>query len=143
MAPLLILSTPCEDCLLPDEEFIKGMFEFMREQKGIGLAAPQIGIQSRFFVMDGDRDRFVFDPQVFEQAERQLPQMEGCLSIPGVQVPVVRPDWVDVRYFDGTRYVKERLHHIDARVFLHELDHLNGILFVERFAQIWTQYQDG
>jgi peptide deformylase len=114
------------------------MFEIMFEADGIGLAAPQVGISRSFLVIgipreDEEPERFFFaNPEIIEtRGETTLE--EGCLSLPNVRADVVRPEWIKVKFQDleGRQFVIET-DGLLARVLQHEIDHLNGILFVDR-----------
>ena len=113
------------------------MIQFMVENKGIGLAGPQIGISKRLFVMASEdfKDRFkvFFNPSVRETSEETNIDIEGCLSFPGEHLAIERPNSVKISYHDylGTEF-KDELFGYTARCFLHELDHLDGINFQER-----------
>lgn len=118
------------------------MFETMYDAEGVGLAAPQIGVGLRIFVVDVSVGR---DPKglivavnpVFVAREGMQLEEEGCLSVPGFEATVVRPARAVVRALDrsGTEreYVGEGLL---ARAFQHEMDHLDGTLFVDRLRGI-------
>jgi peptide deformylase len=112
------------------------MFETMYAAKGIGLAAPQIGIGSRMFVTDVDGERFVMiNPELVRADGAIEPYEEGCLSIPEVLADVRRPVHVVMSAVD----LKGEPFTIDAtgllaRCMLHELDHLNGRLFIDHLS---------
>ena len=100
---------------------------------GIGLAAPQVGIQKRLFVWDlGDDPRTIVNPEIVE-TDGEWAYIEGCLSVPGLSWEIVRPKQVHVvgRDLDGNEMSIEA-DELEARLFQHELDHLNGILLIER-----------
>ncbi|MCZ0862572.1 peptide deformylase [Methanocorpusculum vombati] len=122
-----------ELCSLLDE-----MVPFMRESRGVGLAAPQIGVSRRFFVMDaGDKVRKVINPEILASGNSTAEMEEGCLSVPGIHKRVRRPRRITVRYQTETGdTVEEELKDYPARVFQHEFDHLDGVLFVDRIAPI-------
>jgi peptide deformylase len=114
---------------------IEQMFESMRAQKGIGLAAVQVGNLYRLFITDvtGDKPRVFVNPEILETSLEQVSYEEGCLSIPGVEAEVVRPQRVRVQAWNE----KGRPFSLDAedllaRVVQHEFDHLNGVLFIDR-----------
>lgn len=111
---------------------IKSMIETMYEQKGIGLAAPQVGINRQIFVCDvGEGPVAVINPKILKRNGSGFLE-EGCLSIPDVLVKVKRPEVIDVRYVDeDNRVVECQYSDIMARVFLHETDHLFGKLIVD------------
>lgn len=109
------------------------MFTIMYEAPGIGLAAPQIGIQKQVFVWDIDDDpRVILNPTIVESSGEWVYE-EGCLSIPGVYVEIVRPRNVLVRgvTLEGTE-IEFEADDLLARLFQHEIDHLNGVLMFER-----------
>lgn len=122
-----------ELCRLLDE-----MVPFMRESRGVGLAAPQIGVSRRFFVMDaGDKVRKVINPEILSSGNSTAEMEEGCLSVPGIHKKVRRPKRIQVRYQNETgETIEEELKDYPARVFQHEFDHLNGVLFVDRITPI-------
>jgi peptide deformylase len=121
---------------------VESMYEVMLEADGIGLAAPQVNISESFLVIgmpreDDDIDRLFFaNPDVLE-TRGECRSKEGCLSIPEVSEEVTRPEWIKLRYQDinGTEHILET-EGLLARVLQHEIDHLNGILFVDRISPI-------
>ena len=120
------------------EDTVRQMFVLMREKKGVGLAAPQIGISRRFFVTEAvdDRPRVFVNPEIIETSQETVNGEEGCLSLPGVWANVARPYSVKVQAQDTTG----KIFHLNAegwlaRIILHENDHLNGLLFVDRLPQ--------
>lgn len=109
----------------------------MRFHQGIGLAATQVGISLRVFVMEiGGWQWRCFNPQIDDQSPELGDWAEGCLSFPKEQCIIKRPIWVDVSYqdFQGTWH-SERLADIRARCFQHELDHLSGITMHQRLEE--------
>ena len=114
------------------------MMQFMVENKGIGLAAPQVGISKRLFVMYSedwqDKFKYFFNPSVLESSKHTNIDKEGCLSFPEEFLEIERANWVRIEYHDylGTKFSDEELIGYTARCFLHELDHLDGITFDER-----------
>jgi peptide deformylase len=117
----------------PGERFlIESMIETMYAHKGVGLAAPQVGINQQLFVVDvGDGPFAVINPEILRQSGSSR-QEEGCLSIPGVTIEVKRPARLKVRYVDAHNHPVEReMSDLLARVFQHENDHLQGKLIVD------------
>ncbi len=120
------------------KELVERMIETMRINEGIGLAAPQVNVKKRFFVIDNhliDEEmeaQVYINPEIISQDGNGLLE-EGCLSIPGIRAEVERADIIQVRYqtIDG-KEVTDELKGLLARVFQHEYDHLNGILFIDR-----------
>ncbi len=111
------------------------MLDIMYEAPGIGLAAPQIGVQKQLFVYDiGDGAEVLINPVVVE-ASGEWVYEEGCLSIPGLYVEMVRPKEILLKgiNIDGEE-VSVEADELLARLFQHELDHLNGVLMFERMT---------
>jgi len=111
------------------------MIEVMYDAPGIGLAAPQIGIQKQMFVYDvGDGPHTLINPVIVESSGEWVYD-EGCLSIPGLYVEIVRPKQVLLRgvALDGNE-VEIEADEVAARAFQHELDHLQGVLMFERMT---------
>jgi peptide deformylase len=111
------------------------MLELLREQKGVGLAGPQIGLMKRIFVIhvEGDEPRVFINPSIIATSQETVKYEEGCLSIPGIWADVVRPRAVRVQAWNekGRPFTMET-EGILARVILHEYDHLEGVLFIDR-----------
>jgi len=119
---------------------IADMFETMDAAKGIGLAANQVGVARRVAVVDVDDDRFVMvNPRIVETEGRASAE-EGCLSIPEIYADVTRPDRVVVEALDaeGQLYRKEATG-LKARAIQHEIDHLDGILFLDHLSLVRRQ----
>ena len=114
------------------------MVPMLKEHRGVGLAAPQIGIGKRFFVMDpGDKLRKVINPEILKTGSAFAEMAEGCLSVPGIHKKVRRPRRITVRYTnEAGELIEEELKDYPARVFMHEYDHLEGILFVDKVSPI-------
>ncbi len=120
------------------EDLLKEMSEIMYTQDGVGLAAPQVGISKRFFLYDiGERLNVVVNPEILEKSKETELGQEGCLSIPNIYEEISRSTWIKVKYEDerGNLFVRE-LTGYEARVFQHELDHLNGKLFIDYLSLI-------
>lgn len=111
---------------------IGDMLETMYESNGVGLAAPQVGVLKRIVVIDvGEGPIVLINPQIVESSGEQTGE-EGCLSVPGKFGIVTRPDHVKVRAFDENMNEFEMEGEgLLARAFCHELDHLDGKLYVE------------
>jgi peptide deformylase len=114
------------------------MKQLMEQYRGIGLAANQINLNAAVHVQMIQQDIVaMFNPQVMEISEDQVLMSEGCLSDPGLYLKVKRPDMVKVRWEDEAGELDEAvLFGMDARVFLHEYDHLQGILFTDRVGNV-------
>ena len=113
---------------------VQQMFSFMKKNNGMGLAAPQIGVSRKLFVMEVDSvQRACFNPEITDQSADLTNYPEGCLSFPGEECKITRPRTVSVRYQTVTgEWAEETLDGITARCFQHELDHLNGITMHDR-----------
>ena len=114
------------------KELIDDMLDTMYEANGVGLAAPHVGILKRIVVIDvGEGPIVLINPQIIESSGEQTGE-EGCLSVPGKFGIVTRPDRVKVRAFDENMNEFEMEGEgLLARAFCHELDHLDGKLYVE------------
>lgn len=136
-------------------ELIGNMFETMYNSDGIGLAAPQVGLSIRLFVIDAsplaedhpelENFKKVFiNAQIVERSEELVLFNEGCLSIPNLREDVERPDSVLIKYQDENfAFHEERFDGTAARVIQHEYDHLDGILFTDRVSAIRKQMLKG
>ena len=115
------------------KDLIDDMFETMYEAQGVGLAAPQVGILKRIVVIDcGDDPLLLINPEVLETSGEQTGQ-EGCLSVPGKAGIVTRPNYAKVKAYneDMEEFIVEG-EELLARALLHEIDHLDGHLYVEK-----------
>lgn len=116
------------------KNLIDDMFETMYEADGVGLAAPQVGILKRIFVVDvtGEDPLVFINPQIIETSGEQT-GYEGCLSVPGKTGTVTRPNHVKIRAYDENMEEFElEGEELLARAILHENDHLDGHLYVEK-----------
>ena len=116
------------------QTLISDMFETMYDACGVGLASPQVGILKRIFVVDttGDTPRVFINPEIVETSGEQTGE-EGCLSVPGKCAVVTRPNYVKVRALDENMEPFElEATELLARAVLHENDHLDGHLYVEK-----------
>ena len=125
------------------EQLEKDMIDFMLTNKGIGLAANQVGIAKRVFVMGSNNiEGFpapfaVFNPIITEASSELVLDDEGCLSYPGLFLKVKRPSWIVAQYQDSQGNTKEiRADGYLSKCFQHEYDHLNGVCFVDRVSQM-------
>ncbi len=124
-------------------KFVDDMIDIMYVEDGIGLAAPQIGFSRQVVVVDaselvkGEYPRAFINPEIIEFSEETDVKEEGCLSIPGVHEEVVRSTRIKVKYQNekGKEFTEEYTNWL-ARILQHEIDHLNGILFVDRISPI-------
>jgi len=121
---------------------VQQMFDLLKKGKGIGLAGPQIGLMQRIFVVhvDGDEPRVFINPSIIETSQETVKYEEGCLSVPGIWVDVIRPKAIKVQAWNekGRAFTMEA-EGLLARVVLHEYDHLEGILFIDRLPEAKKQ----
>lgn len=121
---------------------IKDMYNTMDYEDGIGLAAPQVGILKRIFTVGIGDIRLAFvNPEVIE-TEGEYLDVEGCLSIPGENGVVKRPTYVKVKAMneEGKNFIIEAKYLL-ARCILHELDHLNGVLFTDKLEEVGEDFE--
>lgn len=139
-SPNPMLNTVCEPCEPGDKslrKLAKQMVKAMYKYDGCGLAAPQVGVLKRLVVIDCEEEQgdpiILVNPEILELKGEPETEDEGCLSCPGVAVPVKRPPWARVRYFDldGEEWVIEG-DGLLGRCLQHEIDHLDGITMFER-----------
>lgn len=141
-----ILRTVCEPVVDFDSELeslAMEMIDTMHDPKapGIGIAAPQVGVNARLFIVTlgvgtkKEKDFVMVNPVLLNQSEEVAVAEEGCLSLPGQYGNVLRSVSIEVQYQDlSGRFFQKSLEGLDARVFLHELDHLNGVLFIDKLV---------
>ncbi|MCS7259801.1 MAG: peptide deformylase [Anaerolineae bacterium] len=128
------------------------MLETMRAANGLGLAAPQIGILQQLFVAhlpkdeadpQSGKDFVLVNPQIVQASPERVEGVEGCLSIPTWYGRVARAEWVVVKAQNvHGKPVRIKAHGLLARVFQHEIDHLNGVLFVDHIRRpedVWQE----
>jgi len=133
------------------EKFERDMIKLMLAERGMGLAANQIGITKRFFAIGHDTfDTFekpviIWNPQIIKQSKEKIIDVEGCLSFKGIWLKVERPKTVEVQYETTqgkTRFAK--LDGMESKCFQHELDHLDGITFNKRVSKLrWQMANKG
>jgi peptide deformylase len=144
MYPAEILETQCQQVRVFDKKLAKllnDMYDTMIEFDGVGLAAPQIGIDQQIAIVDiGDEVGTIelINPEILNCSGEQTGP-EGCLSFPDLYGEVTRPNWVKVRAQDrkGKFYTLEAEGFL-ARAIVHEIDHLNGILFTTKVTRYLT-----
>jgi peptide deformylase len=115
-------------------KLVADMLDTMRDALGVGLAGPQVGVLERVFVWEvGDRHGAVFNPVIVERSEERVTDDEGCLSVPGLTYPVERHAEVTIEGLDENgSEIRLEADDLLARVFQHETDHLDGVLFMDR-----------
>ena len=137
-----ILREKTENVTVFDDDFkelIKKMYKVMVKSKGIGLAAPQVGISKRFFIVDIEQKKdsmiMIANPEVVYTSEDQEEMEEGCLSVPGVWGKVTRPHSIVMKGKNiNGEDIQITAEGLFARALLHEKDHLDGILFVDKLS---------
>lgn len=124
------------------KQFARDMIDVMHVEDGIGLAAPQIGISKQIIAVDASElvedeyPRVFINPEILESSGEWVVE-EGCLSIPGVREEVTRPEKILLRFQDETgELFTEEYSGWLSRILQHEIDHLNGILFVDRISPV-------
>ncbi|MDR1318614.1 MAG: peptide deformylase [Treponema sp.] len=117
---------------------VRQMLDILEGARGIGLAGPQIGCMKRIFVIhiEGDIPRVFINPSIIETSQETMKYEEGCLSLPGIWADVVRSKSVKVQSWNerGRPFTLEA-EGILARAILHEYDHLEGVLFIDRLSE--------
>ena len=124
-------------------ELIKEMYEVMYSSNGVGLAAPQIGLNLRIFVLDaGSREDekkpiTIINPKILSLGEEIVSYEEGCLSFPEHFAEIDRPEKIDIEFLDENNNKKSlKFVGFESRIIQHEIDHLNGILFVDYLSRL-------
>ena len=135
---------------LPEQfqDLVDDMFELMSNEEGIGLSANQVGRDLRFFIADFSlyndemKKRVFINPEILE-AEGEIKEEEGCLSLPDIQVAVKRADKIKIRYRDAnfTEHVEEYSGYL-SRVIQHETDHVNGKFMTDRISPLKRKLLD-
>ena len=119
-------------------ETLDDMVDTMREELGVGLAAPQVGVMRRMFVAEPEPGRvyYMINPEIyFEEGSEE--EYEGCLSVPGLIGIVERPQKIKIRALDSDGVEQDyEFEGFDARVMCHENDHLNGVLYTDKAHDI-------
>ena len=119
-------------------DLLDEMIETMEKIKGIGLAAPQVGVNKRMFVLNiGDgKIRKVINPTI-KYSAKTISNEEGCLSVPGIYKNVERSESIEVTYLNEKgELISEKANELLSRAFQHENDHLDGILFVDKISPV-------
>ena len=136
--PILRKTMPRADDVASLRALAQDMFLLMWSNGGVGLAAPQVGMAVRMFVMgpQAGPNYVCINPEIKESGATAVAK-EGCLSFPGLWLSISRPSWIQARYqtLDGS-WVEQRFDGLLARCYQHELDHLDGKLFVDFSSQL-------
>ena len=138
--PVLRRSAALVEAVTPEvRRLASDMIETMYDEVGIGLAAPQVGVSTRLMVVGDEEGRGVqvlVNPAISAQGGKVTAE-EGCLSLPGVFAQVTRSEWVTLEAQDlEGRPVAVTARGLRARVFQHEIDHLDGVLFIDRLEPV-------
>jgi peptide deformylase len=108
------------------------MLDAMKQWSGCGLAAPQVGLSYQMFVLNVTRPMVIINPEILEVGDRLWEAEEGCLSIPGTKINVIRPRKIKVRYTElGGKTKTAQFEGWTARAFQHEFDHCQGKLIID------------
>ncbi|MEO5612012.1 MAG: peptide deformylase [Sphingomicrobium sp.] len=142
------ISAPVEKVTAQTRALIADMFETMYDAPGIGLAAIQVGVPLRILVMDlhepeeeggepVNDPRVFINPEILTHSNEEVPYLEGCLSVPDQYAEVERPDHIRARWLDekGKQH-EEQLDGLLATCLQHEMDHLEGILFIDHLSRL-------
>jgi peptide deformylase len=142
------ISKPVEKVTAETRALIKDMFETMYDAPGIGLAAIQVGVPIRVLVMDlhepeeeggepVNDPRVFINPEILTHSEEDVPYLEGCLSVPDQYAEVERPDHIRARWLDENgKQHEEQLDGLLAVCLQHEMDHLEGVLFIDHLSRL-------
>ncbi len=125
---------------------LKDTLAVQKDPEGVGLAAPQIGVNLRVFAINfKNLKRIIINPEIIEIKDKPQPAkasrgkneiLEGCLSLPHYYGPLKREDYVKVKYLDENgKEIAEEFKDFNAQIILHEIDHLNGFLFIDRLLE--------
>ncbi|MBE1723002.1 peptide deformylase [Bombella apis] len=147
VAPQPVLSQVAHEVRPEDmaalREALPGMFSAMYKAPGIGLAAPQVGLSQRFVLVDVAREdeprrpMVLINPEIIESTETLAVREEGCLSLPNQYAEVIRPESIRVRYRDlDGQTIEQDADGLLATCIQHEIDHLDGILFVDHLSSL-------
>ena len=120
------------------ETLIQDMIETMRYENGVGLASPQVGVLKRLIVIDIGEEPIIAINPVIENEEGKIEDIEGCLSVPNLRGKVDRPENIKVKFMNqsGEEVIMNAEGYV-ARVFCHEIDHLNGILYTDLANEVF------
>lgn len=137
--PSPILRKKCEEVKEITEEIKRlsqEMIETLTKNQGVGLAVPQIGELKRMIVVQTEKGPQTFiNPKIIKKTKETIIDEEGCLSFPGLFLKIKRAKWVEI---EALNEKGEKIHlkaeGLPARIFQHEIDHLNGILFIDRLS---------
>ena len=128
---------PIDDINQETRDLADKMTEVMFREEGVGLAAPQVGVGKRLIVVNLEDDfHILINPEIVERSEEEEVKEEGCLSVPGPEAPVSRSTKVVVKGINlEGKEVELTREGMAARVFQHEVDHVNGKLFIDHLSE--------
>ncbi len=135
---LLTKTKKVVDPLAPEiQSLLPKMIQTMHKEHGVGLAAPQIGLSLRLAVAEVDKKEYYFiNPEITSRSQEKIVSEEGCLSLPGEFFPILRSETVTVKYQNEKGLPKKlRAKGFLATVIQHEVDHLDGVLILNRFLK--------
>jgi peptide deformylase len=134
------------------QTLVDDMLETLREAPGVGLAAPQVGISDRLIVVEyGDEEDeeapkklyVVANPEIIKASEETVDGVEACLSIPGLAGNVMRAEAITIKGVNRRgQPIRIKADGWLARIFQHEIDHLDGVLFTDRATKVWKPTED-
>ena len=124
------------------KELIEDMVETMKESQGVGLAAPQVGVLKRIIIVKTQEGPQAFvNPKIIKKSKEKETEEEGCLSLLGIRLDIKRAKEVEVEALDKEgREIKIKVQDLTARIIQHEIDHLDGILFIDRIP-FWRRWK--
>lgn len=118
-------------------DLAEALVKVMIENNGMGLSACQVGIPYSVFAMVGEPNHVMFNPKLVDVSQETVSLEEGCLSFPGIVAPIERPRHIKVRFTGpDNQTVTKKFTGMSARVVLHEMDHLNGVLFFNHLSRM-------
>jgi peptide deformylase len=121
-------------------ELISEMIKTMIENQGVGIAAPQVGINKRLFIAVIDKKIEIFiNPEVIDKSDEMTEDTEGCLSVPNCFGTVPRHKNITIKYCNGREFIEQKFEGFNARVVQHEYDHLEGILYTDKAVNIQSK----
>ncbi len=133
--PILKEKIPPTDIDKPEiNNYLKTISKIMYENNGVGLAAPQVGLKERIITLDiGDGFICMINPEIISNSKDKNKDEEGCLSLPGIYLEIERNDKITLKYYNEQKKEIEKVFEdLAARVIQHEIDHLNGMLIIDR-----------
>jgi peptide deformylase len=138
-----ILKKKCDEVkeITPEiRELVFNMIKIMRKNRGIGLAAPQVGVLKRIIIVETkDGSKEFINPEILKKSKEVIVDVEGCLSFPGLYLKIKRAREIEVRAknIEG-KDLEIQAQGVLARIFQHEIDHLDGILFIDKL-NLWQK----